>query len=956
MVIYRDINSDNILVCPLSLWNEEIENNGQKIKRFTLESEYRPAHQPLGIHKQSTTKEKIELFMSYFVGRTDVIAKRFENDKNGTTGYVPACYNALSICPRLNNKKTKCSDCEFQNFLKFNAHNIELHLIGERIFGVYPMLQNETCRFLAFDFDGKECTWSELLNDVKPIRDVAIEKNISLAVEKSRSGKGIHFWIFFSEFIPVSLARKFGSSLITSAMKKNHNVSFKTYDRMIPSQDTLPKGGFGNLIALPLQKHPRKQGNSEFVDENFKNVIDQWNYLFNIRKYTREEIEQFIKELAPDGDLGVLHISFVEGEKPWERKKASPHISKGDFPIEVDIVRSNMIYIKKNGISNSAMNTLKRLAAFQNPEFYKAQAMRLSTYNIPRIISCSDETEHYICLPRGLENEAVKIIKISSSKINLIDKTNMGKKIDVLFNGSLYDEQQTAANTLLSHNNGILAATTAFGKTVIGAFLIAERKVNTLILVHRTNLLSQWVARLSEFLQINEEPAQEFTPKGRKKKKSKIGLIGGGKESLSGIVDVAIMQSLLIDKEVKDLVSDYGMIIVDECHHVSAFTFEKILKTCNAKYVYGLTATPTRQDGHHPIIYMQCGEIRYKVDALAQAEIRPFEHFVIPRFTRFHKPINQSENYTITDIYRDIQYSDWRNDMIIQDVISAIENNRNPIILTERTEHVKILSDILTQKTKNVISMTGGLGNKKSREIMQEILIIPENEPFILIATGKYVGEGFDMPRLDTLFLAMPISWKGTVQQYAGRLHRLFATKKEVQIYDYIDINIPMLEKMYQKRLKGYASIGYKAKGTPQVIERINSIFDSNNFLNTYTSDILSTQKEIIIVSPFLSKRRILSALSYLSIVKDKLTIITKPAEDYLEKERINISECINILMNNGLKIITKPKIHQKYAVIDQKIIWYGSINLLSYGKSEESIMRIESLDIAEELVESILK
>ena len=370
---------------------------------------------------------------------------------------------------------------------------------------------------------------------------------------------------------------------------------------------------------------------------------------------------------------------------------------------------------------------------------------------------------------------------------------------------------------------------------------------------------------------------------------------------------------------------------------------------------YGLTATPTRQDGHHPIIYMQCGAIRYKVNAISQAETRPFEHFIIPRFTSFQKPISRGDKWHITDIYNDIQYSELRNDMIVKDVVSAVESGRNPIILTERTEHVKILTDSLKPLINNVISMTGGQGNKKSREILQSIMNIPENESFVLIATGKYVGEGFDMPRLDTLFLVMPISWKGTVQQYAGRLQRLYEGKKEVQIYDYIDINVPMLEKMYQKRLKGYASIGYKAKGAPQVVERINSIFDSNSFFNIYSADIFAAQKEVIIVSPFLSKRRIVLALSYLTVAKDKVVVITRPPEDYLEKDRVNISECINLLKNNGIRVNTKPKIHQKYAVIDQKIIWYGSINLLSYGKSEESIMRIESMDIAEELVSKIL-
>ncbi|MDR1136401.1 MAG: DEAD/DEAH box helicase family protein [Clostridiales Family XIII bacterium] len=516
-------------------------------------------------------------------------------------------------------------------------------------------------------------------------------------------------------------------------------------------------------------------------------------------------------------------------------------------------------------------------------------------------------------------------------------------------------EQQQAADALLAHDNGILSATTAFGKTVVGAHLIAERKVNTLVLVHRTNLLSQWQSRLNEFLIINEEPITELTPKGRKRKKTVIGQIRGGKKNPSGIIDVAVMQSLVSDHEVNELVKDYGMVIVDECHHVSALSFEQVLKAANAKYVYGLTATPTRQDGHHPIIYMHCGKIRYRVDAKEQAEARPFEHFVIPRFTRFQKPAHQDESkWSITDIYNDIQNNELRNDLIIQDVVSSVEQGRNPIILTERTDHVKLLAARLSQNLKNVITLTGGGTHKKSREILQSVIDIPDNMPFVLVATGKYVGEGFDMPRLDTLFLAMPISWRGTLQQYAGRLHRLYDGKKEVQVYDYVDVHVAMLEKMYQKRLRGYASIGYKAKGTPQPLDEVHSIFDSRTFFPVYSVDVLAANSEVLIVSPFVTKRRVLSALNYLTAAKAKVTVITKPPENYVERDRERITECMDLLRQHDVIVRTKDRIHQKFAIMDQRVVWYGSINLLSYGISEESIMRIENVDIAGELLRSV--
>jgi len=440
------------------------------------------------------------------------------------------------------------------------------------------------------------------------------------------------------------------------------------------------------------------------------------------------------------------------------------------------------------------------------------------------------------------------------------------------------------------------------------------------------------------------------------RRKNVIGQIGGGKNNPSGVIDIAVMQSLQSGDVVNSLVKNYGMIIIDECHHVSAVSFEKILKTANPKYTYGLTATPTRKDGHHPIIYMHCGKIRYRVDAKAQAATRPFEHFVIPRFTRFQKPMFQdADKWTIIDIYYDIQNNEARNSIIIQDVIYAAEHGRSPIILTERTDHVKYLAEKLTPFVKNVISLTGGGTQKQSRETLQAVANIPDNEPFVLVATGKYIGEGFDMPRLDTLFLAMPISWKGTLQQYAGRLHRLYEGKKEVQVYDYVDAHVAKLERMYQKRLRGYSSIGYKAKGSPQPLEETHSIFDSHTFLSVYSADMLAARNEILIVSPFMTKKRILSTLQYMTAANGRITVITKPHGDYAEKEQDKITECIEILTQNRITVKTKNHIHQKFAVIDQRIVWYGSINLLSYGSSEESIMRIENLDIAGELISQIL-
>ena len=428
-------------------------------------------------------------------------------------------------------------------------------------------------------------------------------------------------------------------------MNKRHEIRFKSYDRLFPNQDTMPKGGFGNLIALPFQKAARRNNNSEFVNERFESYSDQWAFLSSIQKIAEDYIQDLIPELCHGHELGVLKIDEEETQKPWETCKVT--LQKDDFPKQIEIVKANMLYVPKNTISHRALNRLKRLATFKNPMFFKQQAMRLSTYGHPRVISCADETRDYLCLPRGCGTDLITELEQFGVEINFIDKTNHGKTIDVEFNGQLRDEQSLALEQLLPYDTGILSGTTAFGKTIVAIKLIAERKVNTLILVNKVSLLSQWKDRLSQFLFVNEAlPKMSNTTgkkKGRKKKISIIGQLGASKNALSGIVDIAVMQSLSRLGEVKDCVKNYGMIIADECHHAPAFSYENILKTTDAKYVYGLTATPTRKDGHHPILLMHCGPIRYRDNLKKQAEKRPFDHYIIPRFTSFRMPVDSDE-------------------------------------------------------------------------------------------------------------------------------------------------------------------------------------------------------------------------------------------------------------------------------------------------------------------------
>jgi superfamily II DNA or RNA helicase len=845
------------------------------------------------INKYSTPDEKIELFQSLFRGRTDVYAKRCYSKKHESSYYIPACKNEWikGLCDRT---RIKCKDCANRDLLPLTKEVISAHLRnnnenGAGIVGIYPLLPDETCLFLAIDFDEEK--WED---DIKIFRSVCYTYNTPVAIERSRSGNGVHAWIFFEEPVTAISARKLGNALLTKAMSVRHEIRFTSYDRMFPNQDFMPKGGFGNLIALPLQGGARKNGNSEFIDENIQSYPDQWAYLASIRKMELSEIESLLTLLCEGnglGELGSLEKTEEVLFKPWESRRLEKNIDREDFPETLTIVEADQLYVPKERISPRALNRIKRLAAFQNPLFYKTQKMRMSTYGIPRIIHSLRETEEYIGIPRGCRSSLVDLLEGSNVKYVFDDKRNKGRQINVSFKGALREEQDLVANTLLQYENGILSVPTAFGKTVIGASLIASRKCNTLILIHLQTLCDQWKKSLEQFLEINESLPEPEKKRGRKKVRSIIGQIGSGKDTSSGIIDIALVQSLVHENEVNDIVKNYGMVIVDECHHASSLNYERVLSETNALYVYGLTATPKRQDGQHPVTFMQCGLIRYSVSAKEQASKRSFEHYVIPCFTGFKKPLPQKESdWHITKIYADLSEDEIRNQQIAADVQEAVINGRTPIILTQRKEHVMQLAAIIINLTDvHVITLVGTDSVKVKNKMAESLTAIPQEEKLIIIATGKYIGEGFDYPRLDTLFLASPIAWKGTLAQYAGRLHREYPGKQDVIVYDYVDIHIPVLERMYHKRLTGYAQIGYKALFSKKEPDKISIIYDCDSFVSAMKNDLAEARKEILIVSPSILKKQLNLALEWLKTPLQagiSITVITRPIESYREQER----------------------------------------------------------------------
>jgi hypothetical protein len=567
-------------------------------------------------------EQRIALFRDLFHGRDDVYAVRWEN-ADGRSGYMPKADRDWKAYLRAKDEDRKKVDRQTRKFRRLTDEVVRGHLVGDDTIGIYPLLQDETCWFLAVDFDKK--TWQK---DATAFLAVCCELNVPAALERSRSGNGGHVWIFFDRAIPATTARKLGCAILTRAMESRHQLGLDSYDRFFPNQDTMPKGGLGNLIALPLQKLPRADGNSVFVDGEFRPYDDQWAFLASVRRMPVSAVEAVVLEAQRGGDLIGVRISSAEdeGQDPWtlppSRKRAERPIP-GPLPVQVRIVRANLLYIEKKDLPSAMLNRLLRLGAFQNPEFYKAQAMRLPTFNKPRVIACGEELASYIALPRGCLVEVIELLKTHRIKPAVSDERFVGRPIEVEFSGRLRPLQQDAVDAFVQHDEGILCAPTAFGKTAVAAWLIAARKVNTLVLVHRQQLLDQWHARLAMFLGL---PAKS------------IGQIGGGVAKSSGCVDIAILQSAHDKEGVKDFVAEYGQVIVDECHHLSAFTFEQVMRQVKAKYVVGLTATPERKDGHHPILYMQCGPIRFKLSARSMTAATPFEHEVVPRLTDFSFP------------------------------------------------------------------------------------------------------------------------------------------------------------------------------------------------------------------------------------------------------------------------------------------------------------------------------
>lgn len=885
-------------------------------------------------NKYSPPAEKIRLYMSLFKGREDVFAHKYFNKKQGKMVFGPV---------RSKSWERKPEDGEYA---PFDERVVDHHLRGfdGMIAGVFPICLDDSCHFLAIDLDKGE--WQR---DAEVLREVCKDFEIPVSVERSQSGNGAHVWFFFEEPGLAKTARELGTALLTAAMNRRHDLTFSSFDRLFPNQDSLPKGGFGNLIALPLQKEARLHGNSEFVDESFRSYEDQWVYLAGIKRIPAEAVSSLQKQLQMQNGTEDFseNAEASEAMKPWRKKQIV--LTKADFPDLVQITLANRVYIEKAGLSEHALSHLKRMAVFHNPAFYQAQASRMSTYNIPRLISCGAEDAQYIGLPRGYREKVMTLFESLDIPVAVTDDTVSGDELRVAFKGKLWPEQEKAVANMLVHDNGILCGTTAFGKTVCALNIISEKKVNTLIVVNKTNLVSMWQEKIQAFLDFPDA-------ENEKEAKKLVGQLGGGKKKLTQKIDIALLQSLYHKGEVHECLQDYGMIIVDECHHISAFSFEQVLQAAPAKYVYGLTATPTRKDGLQPIVYMQCGPIRYKDNAKKQAQARPFDHKVRVQFTPFDPTIRQE--MSLQQVYQQIFENEGRNSKLVADIIKNYREGRNAIILTERVAHVKRLEELLREEIPDMVAITGGMGRKTEREKLREIREAPVDRPLTIISTGSFIGEGFDEPRLDTLFLAMPISWKGRLHQYAGRLHRLYEGKTEVRIYDYVDIHVPVLERMYRKRLTGYAGIGYSIELADQEAGGRSLMYSGKDYADELKRDLLSAKREIMMVSPALAGKTV---ATFLNTIKPRIletvtvSVMTKSAEGIANPQhRANRMQLMASLADTGIDLQQQDSIGPKCALIDRKIVWYGSIDILGNQSNDASFIRLESTKLAEELYERL--
>lgn len=912
-----------------------------------------------------TDKIASDFFMMFCRGRKDVYDLRYTNPKTGKNGYYTQCFNRWDRGCHIQKKDgVRCKDCELRAYKPITLPLIKAHMNGtdpngNDVVAIYPMLENNLCQLLVFDFDNHakgaeqedyaniDDGWKEEIN---ALRHICKNLDVDAAVERSRSGRGAHLWIFFKEMVPARLARRFGFALLEKGAESVNLKSFKYYDRMIPTQDALPEGGLGNVIALPLQGMALKSGNSAFIDENWNAYEDQLNVLAGTRRLTRQGIEDYLSLWYSTGSTSEDNGT----DAPWDKNS---EIEAGSVKGVVRIVLADRIYIDSTGMSNKTKRQLRRMATFSNKQYFQNQAMDMPNYDESRFIYLGSDEGKYIVLPRGLREEILKKFDNAGISYKIEDKRTKGQELNISFRGELRESQIPAVETMLENETGILHAATAFGKTVVCCDMIARRGISTLILVDRADLMNQWIKRLEEFLDIDEELPEYQTKTGRtRKRKSLIGNLQGAHDTLTGIVDVAMIRSLKKKDGFHPKLKEYAQVYFDECHHAASDSAIEVLQEINAKYVYGVTATPKRGDGKEKINEFLLGPIRYRFTAKDRAEEQNINHLVYPRFTRTVKPHHLSKTPYGNDAYELIRNNDVRDEQIIRDVADCVQAGRTPVVLTKYVDHAKKLSERLKTYADRLILLTGANGTKARRAQVEELNKVDDSDSLILVGTGSLLGEGFDFPRLDTLFMATPVSGENVVEQYVGRLNRDYDGKENVIVYDYVDSHIPKFDKMYSARLKAYKKIGYElCVNMDGEKQKANAIYDIENYAETYWKDLEEANSAVVVSSPRLNNQKVDRIINMLGKRRElgvEVTIVTWHPDAYKYGKDDVRMELMERLRKAGFEIRLVEETCEHYAVIDNEIVWYGSVNLLSKEDAEDNLMRVCSKDIAAELLE----
>ena len=912
-----------------------------------------------------TDKIASDFFMMFCRGRKDVYDLRYSNPKTGKNGYYTQCFNRWNRGCHIQKKDgVRCKDCELRAYKPVTLPLIKAHMNGtdpngNDVVAIYPMLENNLCKLLVFDFDNhakgaeqkdyanNDDCWKEEIN---ALRRICKNLNVDAVVERSRSGRGAHLWIFFKEMVSARLARKFGFALLEKGAESVNLKSFKYYDRMIPARDALPEGGLGNVIALPLQGMALKSGNSAFVDENWNAYEDQLKVLARIRRLTRQEIEDHLSLWYSTGFTSEDNST----DAPWDKNSK---IEAGSVKGVVHIVLADRIYIDSSRMSNKAKRQLRRMATFSNKQYFQNQAMDMPNYDESKFIYLGNDEGKYIVLPRGLREEILKKFDNAGISYKIEDKRTQGRELNISFKGELRESQISAMETMLENETGILHAATAFGKTVVCCNMIARRGISTLILVDRADLMNQWIKRLDEFLDIDEELPEYQTKTGRtRKRKSLIGNLQGAHDTLTGIVDVAMIRSLKKKDGFHPMLKEYAQVYFDECHHAASESAIEVLQEINAKYVYGVTATPKRGDGKEKINEFLLGPIRYRFTAKDRAEEQNIDHLVYPRFTRTVKPHHLSKTPYGNDAYELIRNNDVRDEQIIRDVAYCVQAGRTPVVLTKYVDHANKLYERLKKYADRLILLTGANGTKARREQVEELNKVDDSDSLILVGTGSLLGEGFDFPRLDTLFMVTPVSGENVVEQYVGRLNRDYVGKENVIVYDYVDSHIPKFDKMYAARLKAYKKIGYElCVNMDGEKQKANAIYDIENYAETYWKDLEEANSAVVVSSPRLNNQKVDRIINMLGKRRElgvRVTIVTWHPDAYKYGKDDVRMELMERLRKAGFEIRLVEESCEHYAIIDNDIVWYGSVNLLSKEDAEDNLMRVCSKDIAAELLE----